>query len=407
MVGPAGVSTASSDLGVYVHVPYCRRKCGYCDFYSLARDPDPEFARAVGVELAQCDRSPAPAAALRPGRSVATVYFGGGTPSLIDARALGSILDAIDRRFALQRDAEITVEVNPATVDQGALQALRATGVNRLSIGVQSLDDRWLAALGRLHDARQAIATVAAARGAGFDSVGVDLILAIPGQTASDSAADVAAIAALGAPHLSAYLLTLEPGTPLQREVQAGRLTAIDDDLAADMLEQAVRQLAAAGLARYEISNFARPGAAARHNRRYWSGGEVLGLGPGAHSNFKLGDGGGLRYANPDDVDRYLVHFGAATAPAAPFARSEDRLEPSGYLLERLYLGLRDLERGVDLDDAADAAGLAVWPALEQSLIDLAERGLLRQERAVLRLTTDGARLADLVAVQLLAALPR
>lgn len=406
MVDPADAHPANTDLGIYVHVPYCRRKCSYCDFYSLARAPDPAFASAIAAELAQCDRSPAPVTALQPGRQLASIYFGGGTPSVLDATAIDAIISALQRRFDLRADAEITVEVNPATVDRNALLALRAAGVNRLSIGVQSLDDRWLTVLGRLHDARQASATVEAARAAGFANISVDLILAIPGQTLSDSERDVRAIVALATPHLSAYLLTIEPGTPLHAQRQAGQWTASGDDLAADMLEHALDQFAAAGLCRYEISNFAHPGAAARHNRRYWSGGEVLGLGPGAHSHFQLPGGGGLRYANPDDIDGYLAFFAAGAAPGVRFARSEDVLDPAGYLLERLYLGLRDLERGADLDAASATSGLCVWPALEHCLADLGERGLLQREGPKLRLTADGARLADLVAAQVLAAVP-
>jgi oxygen-independent coproporphyrinogen-3 oxidase len=243
---------------------------------------------------------------------------------------------------------------------------------------------------------------VGAAAAADFENIGVDLILAIPGQQLDDSERDVRAIAARGAPHVSAYLLTLEPGTPLHDDVQAGRVTAVDDDLAATMFERAVVQLAAAGLARYEISNFARPGASARHNRRYWSGGEVLGLGPGAHSHFRRGDGGGLRYANARDVAAYLRCFAGDRPAPAEFARADDILSPAGYLLERLYLGLRDLERGIDLAATAAVARQPCWPALERCLSDLGRRGLLRQDGGRLRLSADGARLADLVAAEIL-----
>jgi coproporphyrinogen III oxidase-like Fe-S oxidoreductase len=257
--------------------------------------------------------------------------------------------------------------------------------------------------LGRLHTAGQAACTLKAARAAGFDNLGVDLILAIPGQTLADSARDVQAIADLGTPHVSAYLLTIERGTPLHDDVQAGRLAAVDDDLAADMLEQAVAALATAGLGRYEISNWARPGAAARHNRLYWSGGEVLGLGPGAHSHFRRPDGGGLRSANGRDVAAYLHFFADDRPPAIGYAVDEDVLAPTGYLLERLYLGLRDLERGVDLVAVAAAARHAIWPALDRCLLDLVDRGLLKRRNDRLWLSADGARLADLVAAEILA----
>ncbi|MBN2362205.1 MAG: radical SAM family heme chaperone HemW [Deltaproteobacteria bacterium] len=400
---PERSAAAEPDFGVYVHVPYCRRKCRYCDFYSLAQEPDPRFGAAIAAELAHCERTPAPDSAVRTGRAVVSIYLGGGTPSLLAPDTVGEIVGAVGHRFDVGSSAEVTVEVNPATADRAALLALRGAGANRLSIGVQSLDDRWLAVLGRLHDAAQAIRSVQAAIAAGFDDVGVDLMLAVPGQTLADSARDVKAIAALGVPHVSAYLLTVEPGTPLHADVQAGRAVAVDDDLAADMLEQAVELLAAAGLARYEISNYARPGTAARHNRLYWSGGEVLGLGPGAHSHFRLADGGGLRFANARDVACYLRCFAAAPPRGDRFPRDEDLLSPAGYLCERLYLGLRDLERGVDLDAAAAAAGIEVWPALERCLAELGDRGLLQRFGTQLRLSADGARLADGVAARILA----
>ncbi|MFH1810841.1 MAG: radical SAM family heme chaperone HemW [Pseudomonadota bacterium] len=390
--------TGTPPLGLYVHVPYCRSLCPYCDFYSLARDPDAGFAEALTVELsARLDE----VQGLRP---AATVYHGGGTPSLLAPRELGRWLESVARHPGLVGDAEITLEANPGDLDEATARALVSAGINRLSLGVQSLDDRWLRVLGRRHDAATVQQAVLAARRAGISNLGVDVILAVPGQQIDDSARDVEAVIGLGAEHVSAYLLTIEPETPLGQQVAQGTTQPVDEDLAADMLELACARLQAAGYQRYEISNHARSGRASRHNRLYWSGGEILGLGPGAHSYLWPGPGA-RRRSNPDALEAWLRRWrDGDPAALSGLACVDEVLGPAEGLLERLFLGLRDLERGVDLEALQRVYGILSWPTLHATLEHLREDTLLLCDRTGRWiLSARGQALADAVARSVLA----
>jgi oxygen-independent coproporphyrinogen-3 oxidase len=268
-------------LGVYLHVPFCERVCPYCDFAVVAtrqlvpRDEE-RYVAALLAELA--GRAPGFAE-----RSLETIYFGGGTPSLLRPESIERLVLALRQAFS-GAPREITLEANPSTLERERLPGFRAAGVDRLSLGVQSFDDRILKKLGRAHRAEAVHGTLAAARQAGFENLSLDLIVGAPGQTRGDLERDLDATLAFGPEHVSAYALTLEPGTPFATAARANRLVVPDDDAVAELLERTDARLEAAGMRRYEVSSWARPGREAQHNQRYWRRAPVLGLGVGAHS---------------------------------------------------------------------------------------------------------------------------
>lgn len=283
-------------LGLYIHIPFCKAKCAYCDFYSLAHSE--EKMDAYMAALLRHLEEVAPRAA---GMQVDTVYFGGGTPSYLGAARLCRILQTVLRRYDVTRDAEITLEANPDSAgDWKELRRLRRAGFNRLSLGVQSTDDALLRRIGRVHTYEQVQQAVKAARQAKFTNLSLDLIYGLPGQTMEDWQRTLADAVALGPEHLSCYGLKLEEGTPLWQQRQT--LTLPDDDAQADMYLYTVAALGEMGYEQYEISNFAKPGKASRHNLKYWNMEEYAGFGPGAHSDF-----GGVRYGYVRDVDSYIA----------------------------------------------------------------------------------------------------
>ncbi|MFP4561412.1 MAG: radical SAM family heme chaperone HemW [Thiohalorhabdus sp.] len=280
-------------LAVYVHVPYCLRKCPYCDFNSHAREgtlPETDYLAAVRAELAR--RTGAEE------REVGSVFFGGGTPSLFGAGFFAAVLEDLDRKLGLAAECEVTLEANPGASEAGRFAAYREAGVNRLSIGVQSLDNDSLARLGRVHSAAEAREAVAAARAAGFDNLNLDLMFGLPGQVPEGAVSDLEGLLVLEPEHVALYQLTIEPNT-----VFAARPPVLPDgDLLADT-EAALRErLAAAGFGHYEVSNHALPGRECRHNRNYWEFGDYLGLGAGAHGKRTTNDGIGRtrNYAGPE-----------------------------------------------------------------------------------------------------------
>ena len=283
-------------LGLYIHIPFCKAKCAYCDFYSLAHSE--EKMDAYMTALLRHLEEVAPRAA---GMQVDTVYFGGGTPSYLGAARLCRILQTVLRRYDVARDAEITLEANPDSAgDWKELRRLRRAGFNRLSLGVQSTDDALLRRIGRVHTYEQVQQAVKAARKAKFTNLSLDLIYGLPGQTMEDWQRTLADAVALGPEHLSCYGLKLEEGTPLWQQRQT--LTLPDDDAQADMYLYTVAALGEMGYEQYEISNFAKPGKASRHNLKYWNMEEYAGFGPGAHSDF-----GGVRYGYVRDIDSYIA----------------------------------------------------------------------------------------------------
>ncbi len=283
-------------LGLYIHIPFCRAKCDYCDFYSLPGREEvmDSYLKALLAHI----KETAPTAK---GWQVDTVYIGGGTPSAFGRKRICAVLGEVKRRFDVTRDAEITCEANPESADGKFLAAVRRAGVNRLSLGMQSACDNELHAVHRLHDAAQVEEAVRLARKARIKNLSLDLIYGLPGQTMESWRKSVEAALSLKPEHLSCYGLKVEPGTPLDGRVMRGEQLP-DDDLQADMYLWMVDRLTQAGYPQYEISNFARPGCQSRHNLKYWLGKPYIGFGPGAHSDF-----GGRRYSFVRDLDRYIT----------------------------------------------------------------------------------------------------
>ena len=282
-------------LGIYIHIPFCRSKCDYCDFYSLAgREARmDDYQKALLAHMKET-------APLTRGSQMDTVYFGGGTPSYYGEKRLKGLLRAVSKWFDLAKDAEITVECNPDSVDRKMLLSLRRAGANRISLGVQSAHPCELQSLHRPHDFDQVLAAVKAAREAKFKNLSLDLIYGLPGQDLAGWQDTVEQVLALEPVHLSCYGLKVEPGTPLDDRVVRGEKLP-DDDMQADMYLWAVDRLAQAGYRQYEISNFARAGFQSRHNLKYWMGRPYVGFGPGAHSDF-----GGRRYSFVRDLEGYI-----------------------------------------------------------------------------------------------------
>ena len=313
-------------LGLYLHIPFCRSKCVYCDFYSLPRSEDrmDAYADALCAHLTET----APFAA---NHLVDTVYFGGGTPSYLGAKRLAKILKVILKKFRVAKDAEITLEANPDSAgDWKALRTLRKCGFNRISLGMQSADDTELAEIGRVHTMAQVSAAVEAARKAKFQNLSLDLIYGLPHQTLEGWQKTLSAAADLEPEHLSCYGLKVEAGTPLFDRKDTAGLPG--DEAQADMYLYAVEFLKAQGYEQYEISNFARPGFASRHNLKYWTLGEYAGFGPGAHSDF-----GGVRYAYTRDLEAYI----RGVRDHAPMLSENDRIPPLDRDTEWIMLGLR------------------------------------------------------------------
>lgn len=376
-------------FGVYVHVPFCASRCGYCDFntYTAAelgngagRD---SYADTVLAELALAAR------VVGGSRRVETVFFGGGTPTLLPAVDLARILHGIETTFGLAGDAEVTTEANPESVDPASLRRLRAAGFTRISLGMQSVAPHVLAALDRRHTPGRAVAAAAEARASGFDHVSMDLIYATPGERAEDFAASLAAAVDAGVDHVSAYALIVEEGTALAARVRRGELAAPDDDVAADRYVAADEALTAAGFGWYEVSNWARSTPArCRHNLLYWTGGDWWGLGPGAHSH-----AGGVRWWNVKHPAAYAARLAAGRSPG----QGREVLTGAQRRDEEVMLGIR-LAEGLPVADLADTA---VERVAADGLIDPAAR---RGGRAVL--TLPGRLVADRVTRELLTSSP-
>ena len=315
-------------LGIYIHVPFCRSKCQYCDFYSLGSAREPrlmeEYLNAVCAHMKE-------AASLAPGYRVDSVYFGGGTPSYLGWEGLTRILNAVRRRFDLSPDAEITFEANPDSISEKLLKRLKSEGFNRISLGVQTDDDLLLKKLGRPHNYRQVVQAYELARATGFSNISLDLIYGLPGQSLSDWERTLEHVLELNPDHVSCYGLKVEPGTPLWDYRDAANLP--DDDDQADMYLSAIRILKEKGYAQYEISNFARRGLRSRHNLKYWTGGEYLGFGPAASSDF-----GGKRFTVAPDIHRYISAIETGGAVLSECQEVPARERAGEYLMLRLRI---------------------------------------------------------------------
>lgn len=324
-------------LSLYVHMPWCVRKCPYCDFNSHAQRGALPFVAYVDALIADLEHD----LPLAWGRTVHTVFFGGGTPSLFPPAAIDDFLQRAAARLRFAPDVEITLETNPGTAEHGRFEGYRAAGVNRLSFGVQSFDDGCLQRLGRIHDSREAEHAVKLAQDAGFDNLNLDLMYALPGQTPAMAAHDVERAIALQPAHISHYQLTLEPNTVFAARPPAG---VPDEDTSWDMQEHCQARLAAAGYAQYEVSAYAQPGRQCRHNLNYWEFGDYLGIGAGAHGKLTLPAGRGedatptvLRRWKHKHPNAYLAHAGRAEAIGGDEAIAPRR-RPFEYMLNALRL---------------------------------------------------------------------
>jgi putative oxygen-independent coproporphyrinogen III oxidase len=361
--------------GIYVHIPFCLTRCGYCDFnaYAGLDALQPRYLRAL---LSEAEL----AAPAWDGTEFASVFLGGGTPTTMTPASLRALLDGLRARFDVSEVAEFTSEANPDTVDDASLAALLAAGVDRLSMGVQSFDRRVLAALERVHQPEAARTAFAAARGAGFANINLDLIYGAHGESTASWESTLQETVALAPEHVSAYALTIEPATPLGRAVAAGITPAPDPDLQADMFTAACEVLGGAGYRHYEVSNWAKPGFECRHNLGYWERRPYLGLGAGAHSYRDA-----RRWWNARPPEEYLRRVERGELPVG----GEERLEPSDAYLEEVFLRLRTLEgipsSWVDADTAAPFLQTGLLEERADTLVPT-ERGMLLLNELVLAL---------------------
>lgn len=372
-------------FSLYVHIPYCQAKCPYCDFNSYAATSWPEDAYADALLRELRLRIGEPPFV---GAAIGTIFFGGGTPSLFQPRTIERLLDGVAATCPVTDDAEITLEANPGTVERARLADFRRAGVKRLSFGIQSFQPALLATLGRIHGPDEARAAIAAARAAGFDDLNLDLIFAVPGETRAHWEADVAELLRFAPEHVSAYNLTYEAGTPFHTLRARGALVPLDDEDELWMYQHARAAFAAAGYEHYEISNFARPGHAARHNQSYWRGIDYLGLGAGAHS-YAHAPAWGRRWSNERIPERYVaaVERGDATAGV-------ETLSFETAAAEYVFLGLREM-RGID-PDAFAARFARSLEDVHPSLATFREDGFLEHRAdGRLALSERGLLLAD------------
>jgi len=364
--------------GLYLHIPFCLKKCRYCNFYSISDlSQTPRFLAALKREMR-----------MNSGAALVfdTLYIGGGTPSVLKSEAIGQIIETASRYFSIASDAEITLEVNPGTVTLDNLSEYRRFGVNRLNIGVQSFDDNNLRFLGRIHSGNDARLSVERARRAGFDNIGLDLIFGLPGQDKTNWLGDLTQAGNLEPEHLSCYMLTCESGTPLDRDVKAGRLHLAAEDMVLDLFNTAIHFLTDRSFLHYEVSNFARMAGpdhapkSSRHNLKYWSFAPYIGLGPSAHSYLEP-----ERYWNHRNVATYVRQLEAGKSAMA----EKERLTKEQMMIEAIYLGFRTT-RGIDLDEFQTKFGMNFNQTYGKTIVELEARGMIRMGAGLCALTRKG-----------------
>lgn len=371
---------------LYIHIPFCRRKCPYCAFVSLESGEDlGNYPELLLEEMRLAAHESAPQTPLQ------SIYFGGGTPSLLKPAHVSRIIGQAAKAFGLSAQAEITLEANPGTVDHERLAGFLSAGVNRLSLGVQSFDDRLLKTLGRIHSAQQARDAFSAARDAGFDNIGIDLIHALPGQTARMWRTDLEQALQLAPEHISIYGLSVEQKTPFAERYAGDSPLLPDEELAVCMFESADTLLTANGFEHYEIANYARPGFRSRHNCGYWQRDGYLGLGAGAHSLLR-GETGDIRFGNTPDIDKYI-----ATIQGGNLAREETvTLSREDAMAEFMFLGLR-LTDGIEFSTFEREFGVSPESAYAAAFNELVQAGLLEKGKDNISLTLRGMLLSNQV----------
>lgn len=368
-----------TQAGIYIHIPFCRSRCSYCDFATGAY----EGALAARYVDALCSEI----AAFGATEDVETIYLGGGTPSLLSPAQAARILEAVRARFRVSADTEVTMEMNPGTLTLDLLREFRRLGINRASFGAQTFDDRELRRLGRQHTVDDVRLTIEYLRRAGFDNVSFDLIAGLPGQTLDAWSRNLDEALKLRPEHLSLYLLEVHEGTPLAEQIRRGALPLPDDDLAALMYELMIDRACAEGYEHYEISNLCLHGYESRHNTKYWTGEPVYGFGCSAHSY----DGARRRWANERDAARYTQLVEAGDTPIV----ETTELDEHDAQAEAVFLGLRLLQRGLSLDDYRSRFGTDLRERHAGDMARLSEAGLIYLEDDLLRLTPHGALLSN------------
>jgi oxygen-independent coproporphyrinogen-3 oxidase len=387
-------SQVDDQFGIYIHIPFCSHICPYCDFNTFAGQSArvPAYVEAVARETALWGSE-------FKGRAAASIFIGGGTPSLLEPDQIKAILAACNSNFELASDVEVTIEANPNNLDERYSSDLLDAGVNRLSVGAQTLDRRGLRVLGRLHEAEHVVRAIAAARRAGFENLSLDFIYGWPGQTIEQWRRDLdqvltGEVGGRQPEHLSLYGLIVEPGTPMADAVQRGILATVDDDTAADFHELAVSMLADAGWTHYEIANWASsPRAASRHNAVYWRNGDYAGVGAGAHGHVR-----NRRTMNQPSPGRYI----ASLQGGEPVVTNVEEISERTAMGETMMLGLRLLEDGVSAPSFARRHGVSLFEQFEPQLARLTSIGLLEADDRRVRLTQRGALLANAVCAEFL-----
>ena len=379
-------------LALYAHIPFCETKCPYCDFntYAGIETLIPSYVTALETETALWGN-------LLGRPAVGTIFFGGGTPSYLPERRIGAVVEAIRAAFDVAPDAEVTLEANPDDITEAKLAACLGFGINRLSIGVQSLDDRLLKALGRRHSAAEAVQAYRTAVQAGFSNISIDLMYGLPNQSIEEWRQTLDGAAVLSPPHISMYCLTLEGGTPMEQWVESGQMPAPDPDLAADMFLMAEEVMSRQGYRHYEVSNWARSGFESRHNLTYWRNQPYLGVGPGAHSYLSV-----YRFSNLKSPKEYIRRLrdisivgqspgplGPETIKCVPVVDGVETVDQRLEMAETLMLGLR-LDTGVSVDEFTGRFGVPLTQVYGETVDDLASLGLLEASDGWLRLTARG-----------------
>lgn len=363
--------------GIYLHVPFCVKKCDYCDFISFPeKGMAKEYFAALWREIELCRGE-------NRDRQFNTVFFGGGTPSALPPYYIAQTMDRIRDSFDVAIE-EATIECNPGTVDEEKLYAYKEAGFNRISLGVQSFEDRLLRGIGRIHNAKEAEETVRLARAAGFDNINIDLMYGLPNQTQDDYVLSIERAAELDVQHISAYSLILEEGTRLYDRVKNGETTLPDDDAVYDMHRAGMKRLKELGYTRYEISNYAKPGRHSLHNMNYWNVGEYLGLGLNSSSAL-IKDGKLTRFSNAQTMEEYLYDIGKDSLPR----RDEQVIDVSEEMFEWAMLGLRKIE-GVDRKAFVKRFGTDFAIVFSRAVNTLENMGWLTQDEGHIRLTDRG-----------------
>lgn len=367
--------------GIYIHIPFCKSRCSYCDFATGLYNSDlaERYVKALEIDI-QTTRE------TELSKTVDTIYFGGGTPSMLSQSQIERLLDAVHKRFQVEPTAEVTMEINPGSVSKSTLSEFRHAGINRASFGAQTFDDGELARLGRAHTSTDTLKTFDALRQAGFDNISFDLIAGLPGQTMEGWQSNVERSLRLKPEHLSFYLLEVHSGTPLAQHIERGIQPKPDDDLAGEMYEWMLECASVAGYEHYEISNLSLPGFESRHNTKYWTGAAYYGFGCSAHSF----NGRDCRWSNERDVNGYVRLIEGGKTPVV----DEQRLTESDRKAEAVFLGLR-LMHGVDTKEYQRVFGVDIREEHEDDFRRFQEAGLIEFDGDLMRLTRAGALMSN------------